>query len=255
MARLNGLRFFLTYAQCNDANITRAGVADSLYLLQPDFVEVAEEHHADDGIHYHAVICFSKRKQNGMDYFDLTFGGIVRHPNIRPIRNAGKDLFYRRHYIRKEEKEPHDTAHRDGPCCYTGEPESRGYPPAYSSTQEAERYTWGTLIETCNTRAEFMQQCRTYFPKDYVLRNDALQSFAASEYSNPQKDGYVPRKREEFVVPPEMDAWVEEVLGKVRHAHAYLFLLILTGVLIVRLLLGMSRTAENSHGLRTIPLR
>lgn len=254
MARLNGLRFFLTYAQCNDLAITSSILADQLFLLAPDFVEVAQEHHADDGIHYHAVICFAKRKQNGMDYFDVVINGVSRHPNIRPIRNAGKDLFYRRHYIRKEEKAPHDTTHRDGPCDYTGEPESRGHPPAYSATQEAERYTWGTLIETCSTRADFMQQCRTYFPKDYVLRNDALQSFAASEYSNPQKDGYVPRRREEFVVPPEMDAWVEEVLGQVRHAHAYLFFFVLTGVLIVRLLLALPGKTENSHGLRTIPL-
>lgn len=217
MARLNGLRYFLTYAQCNDASITVSGVADQLYLLNPDFVEVAQEHHADAGIHYHAVICFPKRKQNGMDYFDLRFGGVDRHPNIKPIRNAGKDLYHRRHYIRKEEKDPHDTTHRDGPCEYTGEPEVRGFPPAYSTTDSSERYTWGTLLETCNTRAEFLQNARTYFPKDYILRQDALQSFAAGEYSNPQKDGHKARNREDFVVPPAMDAWVEEVLGQVRH--------------------------------------
>lgn len=229
MARLNGLRYFLTYAQSNDEQFTAVRLADILFALEPDFVEVAREFHQDDGIHFHAVICFPTRRQQSMAYFDVTIGGVTRHPNIRPIRNAGKDLYYRRHYLRKEDKDKHDTSHKDAPCDYTGEPEFRGTRPPYSTAETGERYTWGDALESCSTRAEFMLAIRTNFPKDYILRQDALQSFAASHYTNPQAP--VPtRNRADFVVPPEMDAWVEEVLGQVRLVHTNLFFLCSLGI-------------------------
>ena len=216
--RLNGIRYFLTYSQLNDELIDADAVADALFLLNPSWLEVCREFHQDDGIHYHAVIVFrTRRQQQVATYFNILPSGDRPggyHPNVKPIKNANKDLYYRRHYIRKEDKAAHDTSHKDGECDYTGIPTVRGDAPPYSDIDTAERDDWGAIIEESADRSEFLERVRKSYPKDFVLKHDAILGYAASYYAQPQD--YIPDyPRESYTVPPAMDAWIDEVLGEV----------------------------------------
>lgn len=210
-ARLNGLRYFLTYAQVNDPNINCDAVADALFALQPTFVEVCQEQHQDDGIHYHAVICFKQRRQQAVaTYFNI----LGYHPNVKPIKNGGKDLYYRRHYLRKEDKGAHDTSHKDEPCDYTGEPTSRGEVPPYSTVDQAGGDDWGTIVEQSGCRDEFLNRIKSAFPKDFVLKYDAIEHYAQRFYSAPAQ--YIPQyPAASFSVPPVVDEWVTECFSEV----------------------------------------
>lgn len=210
MARLNGLRYFLTYAQVNDANFNCDTFADALQLLQPSWLEIVQEHHQDDGIHYHAVIVFSSRRQQTMAYFDV--GGY--HPNIRSIKNGGRDLYYRRHYLRKGDLPAHDTAHKDHDCEYTTEVTARGAVPPYSTVDTAERDDWGSIVEQSVNRHEFLERIKQSYPKDFVLKNDNIEAFASKYYSQPEE--YVPKyPRETYTVPAVVDEWVAECFSEV----------------------------------------
>lgn len=212
-ARLNGLRYFLTYAQVNDANLNCDTFADALFSLDPVplFVEVCQEYHQDDGIHYHAVVVFRNRVQKPIATFFNVSG---YHPNVRPIKNGGADLYYRRHYLRKEEKGPHDTKHRDEPCDYTGVPTERGDPPPYSTVDTAGCDDWGTIVEQSGSRQEFLDRIRSKYPKDFVLKYDAIEHYAQRFYSAPTQ--FVPKyPRETFTVPAVMDEWVTGVFSEV----------------------------------------
>lgn len=218
MARLNGLRYFLTFAQVNDADINADAIADALYTLGPTWLEAAQEDHQDGGTHYHVVIVFATRRQQTLETY---FNVLGRHPNVKPIRNGGKDLYYRRHYIRKEDKGTHDTSHRDGPCDYEGIPVCRGDIPPYDTEAATARSDdWGSIVEQSGSRDEFLDRVRSAFPKDFVLKYDAIEHYAQRFYSAPAQ--FVPKyAREEFTVPPEMDEWVTGVFSEVSYSGTF----------------------------------
>lgn len=212
-ARLNGLRYFLTYAQVNDPDQSVDTFADALFALSPVWVEVCREYHQDDGIHYHAVIVFKQRRQQPVaTYFNV----LGYHPNIRAIKNGGKDLYYRRHYLRKEEKDKHDTSHKDEPCDYTGVPTARGDVPPYSTVDQAGSDDWGSIVEQSACRDEFISRIRSAYPKDFVLKYDAIEHYAQRFYNAPTQ--YVPQyPRETFSVPSVVDEWVTECWSEVSY--------------------------------------
>jgi len=210
MSRLNGQRWFLTYAQVNDELFDADILADALFLLSPEWLEVAHEQHQDGGSHYHVVIVFASRRQKPMSWFDV----LGHHPNIKSIKNGGRDLFYRRHYIRKGEKGTHDTSHKDEPCDYDAITYFRGTPPPYSSTDAAERLSYGDILDTANSAKHFLQLVRQHRPSDFVLKNDAIEGFAVKYFANPQE--YTPLyPADSYIVPAPVDAWVAEVFGEV----------------------------------------
>lgn len=209
--RFNAQRFFLTYSQASDVNIDE--LADFISSLAPCWLEIVQENHVAEGIHYHAVVVFDTRFQQPLTAFDFN----DHHPNFAVIKNGTVDLVNYRHYIRKgadRSKEDEHTvkSHRTQACDYIIEPDTRGAVPPY--TDETGRLDFGGILNTATTSEEFLTLVRVNQPKEYVLRNDAIIKFAATHY----KAARAPEKlypRDTFVVPPAMDAWVEEVFTDV----------------------------------------
>jgi len=221
--RLNGQRFFLTYSQAADISID--DVADHLAALANfDFLEIVQENHHDAGIHYHVVLCFEPRIQLPFSVFDV--GG--HHPNFVSIKNATVDLYNRRHYIRKgaqraKEDEHPPKSHKNKPCDYIIEPDTRGEVPEY--VEQTGRLNWGGILEA-KSADEFLGLVRQFQPKDWVLRNDAITKYAAQYYKPADKPEKV-YPVESWNVPPALDDWVQEVFSDVsfflfRHVHTYL---------------------------------
>lgn len=210
LPRLNGQRFLLTYSQ------TTAALDRQLEHFLADlpnfhWCEIAEERHQDGNPHIHVVIVFRKRFQRNMQAFDCE----GHHPNIKPIRNGGLDLFRARHYIRKGDSPSHSAENHEEACNYTYEPHPVGAVPRYAVPQP--RLTWGELLDGANDVDDFLRGVRQHYPRDYVLRFDQVLTFAQQHFSRPYD--YVPaRQAEEFRVPDELDEWVESVLRQVSSA-------------------------------------
>jgi len=208
---LDGQRFFVTWSQAAEVSIDE--LADFISSL-PDFLwlEIIQEAHQQDGVHYHAVIVFARRFRGSMRAFD--FGGL--HPNIRAIRNATVDLDNRRHYLRKGNRSKEDehtiASHKKSDCDYCAEPEQRGAVPEY--TVSAGRLDWGGIIQEATTEAEFLALCKKHQPKQWVLQNDQCCKYAA-KYFAPQREPEKVYAPESFVVPAELDAWCREVFAQV----------------------------------------
>lgn len=207
MARTGAQRYFLTYSQVESQHFTASTLADFLFQFTPVFCETIEEQHADEGRHFHAVVCFSERWQRPINVFD--FHG--RHPNIRGIKNGGTDLYNRRHYLRKGNRpkaEEHAPAsHATLECDYTAEPEVRGAAPPYEHATS--KVSWGDLVRDCGTEQEFLDGVRTHFAREWVLRHDAIVAYASKWYhrSPPFQAQF---DIESFTIPGEIDAWVKE---------------------------------------------
>lgn len=215
--RTNAQRFFLTYSQA--ADISQSELADFIHSIAPCWLEIVQEFHQDDGIHYHAVVCYDDRLQRPMDVFD--FEGC--HPNFAVIKNATTDLFARRHYLRKgprrakeDEHPPKD--HKIRPCDYDTEPETRGEVPEY--IESTGRLDWGGILAQATSRDEFLKLVRHSQPKDYVLRHDAIVKFADTQYSEPSAPEEV-FPEESWVIPPELDDWVKTVFAEVSAPPAF----------------------------------
>lgn len=231
---LDGQRFFATWAQAADVDID--DLADHISnLVTFDWLEIVQEYHQDDGIHYHAVIVFSTRYRGGMDAFD--FAG--HHPNIAPIKNATVDLTNYRHYIRKglrpKEDEHTVKSHKTKACDYIIEPgtwvnhlihffhltdytaylDTRGTVPIYIAT--AGRLDWGGILREATTQNEFLALVALHQPKEWVLRNDAIERFAAKRYAQikPAEEIYPVTS---WNIPNELDQWCKDVFSEVRTA-------------------------------------
>lgn len=213
VARTNGQRFFLTYSQA--ADICQSELADFLHNLADadNWLELCQENHQQEGIHYHVVICFEDRFQHPLDVFD--FGGC--HPNIQPIKNGGPDLLRCRHYLRKgenrrKEDEHSLKEHKNTPCDYTGEVIDRGQVPVYVC--EAGRFTWSDILSSSTDTEDFLSLCKKHRTADYVLRHQQLRDFADYEFS--KVTTYTPQfPRESYIIPPDLDEWVKEVFSEV----------------------------------------
>ncbi|AJD07519.1 replication-associated protein [Sewage-associated circular DNA virus-36] len=209
--RTNAQRYFLTYSQAHALDID--DLANFLHALAPSWLEIVQENHQDDGIHYHVVLCFDERFQRALDVFDLD----NHHPNIAIIKNASGDLNNRRHYIRKGADRPKESEHtiadhKKGPCDYIIEPDTRGEVPPYSTS--AGRLNWGGILESAKSEEEFLILVRVNQPTEWVLRNDSIVKYAKTHYKaarEPEKV-YPP---ESWVVPPALDDWVAEVFSDV----------------------------------------
>jgi len=209
--RTNGQRFFLTYSQA--AAVTIDEVADHVFNLAPCWLEIVQELHQDDGIHYHVVVEFAARFQHPLDIFDVD--GL--HPNICSIKNATVDLANRRHYIRKgaeraKEDEHTIKTHKTKACDYIIDPDTRGDVPEYVATSG--RLNWGGILDAAGSADEFKQLVRINQPKEWVLRFDQIIKFAAVNYAKAVEPEKV-YPAESWSIPPAMDDWVKEVFSDV----------------------------------------
>lgn len=189
--RLNAKQFFLTYAQAE--NLSKEDLADFLSSTSPEFhwCEVAQETHADGGIHFHAIVVYRRTYQRGLASFD--FEG--RHPNIVVIRPGHRQLQNRRDYIRKED-----------------DPYSSPEAPSYS--QETERRTWGDILHNSASSDQFMDAVAQNYAREFVLNWDRIRTFARERYNAPSN--YVsPWPAQNWVTPPEIDEWVADVFQQV----------------------------------------
>lgn len=216
--RFNGQRFFLTYPQADHLSID--DVADHLHNLAPSWLEIVQEEHQIEGIHYHVVLCFESRYQGALDSFDVN----GHHCNWQPIRNATVDLNNRRHYIRKglrSEEEQHTIkSHKKTPCDYIIDPDTRGTVPPYSD--QTGRLDWGGILAAATTEEEFLHLVRVNQPKEWVLRHDTIVKYGATQFLKAQAPEKVYDK-DSWVIPPAMDDWVREVFSEVcfipAHSH------------------------------------
>lgn len=210
--RTAGQRYFLTYSQA--AAVSIDDIADHIANLAPCWLEIVQENHQEDGIHYHAVVVFESRFQQPLTIFDCD----GHHPNIIVIKNGTVDLCNYRHYIRKgpdraKEDEHTVKSHKVKPCDYIVEPDTRGAVPLYTDTTG--RLDWGGILSQAQSEEEFLALCQSNQPKEWVLRNASIRAYGAQHY----KKERAPEKvydRESWVIPTALDDWVKEVFGEVR---------------------------------------
>lgn len=208
--RFNAQRYFLTYSQANDVGIDE--LADFISSLAPCWLEIVQEQHQDDGIHYHVVVVFDNRFRQNLDAFD--FQG--HHPNFLVIKNGTVDLTNRRHYIRKGARPKEDEhtvkSHKQKACDYIIEPDTRGNVPPYAA--EAGRLDWGRILDSATNKEEFLDLVRFNQPQEWVLRHDAIVKFAETQYK-PAKEPEPVYPAESWHIPAVLDEWVQEVFTEV----------------------------------------
>lgn len=209
--RTNGQRFFLTYSQANNIDIDE--LADFIAATAPCWLEIVQENHQVEGIHYHVVVVYDDRFQQPLTVWD--YDGC--HPNFAAIRNATVQLTNYRHYIRKgadrSEEDQHTIKdHKLKACDYIIEPDTRGDVPPYVATTG--RLDWGGILKTAESKEQFLDLVRLHQPKEWVLRNDSINKYAEAYFKPPRaaEKVYDPAS---FVVPPELDAWCAEVFSEV----------------------------------------
>lgn len=208
--RTNGQRFFLTYSQANNIDIDE--LADFIAATASCWLEIVQEDHELEGIHYHVVVCYDERFQQPLTVWD--YDGC--HPNFAAIRNATVQLTNYRHYIRKGKRKEEDQHtvkdHKLKACDYIIDPDTRGDVPPYVTSTG--RLDWGGIMAAATGEQEFLQLVRTNQPKEWVLRNDAIVKYASTYYKKAREPEKV-YPAESWNISPAMDDWCKEVFGEV----------------------------------------
>lgn len=177
--RINAINFALTYPQAN--GLSKHQLFEGLLSLQPVYLLCAVENHANTGIHYHAYFKAPKKLDvRDERYFDVD----GNHPNIQGCRDTKAWITY----IRKEDKEPLEHGKITT---------KRGWAEALSMGSEA----------------EFVAEVQNISPRDFVLANERVLSFAKRRYSETPE--YIPRFTE-FTPTTNMQRWELQRLDKDR---------------------------------------
>lgn len=150
--RINAINFSLTYPQAN--TIDKQGLFDFLKTLNPVYLIVAQETHTDGGKHFHVFFkCERKRDIRRSDYFD--FGG--HHPNIQGTRDPKNWV----EYLKKEDLQPIEFG------------------------KLSDKRTWAQLLSV-GTEKDFMSEIQALSPRDFVLQNERITTFAKRRFSKPE---------------------------------------------------------------------
>jgi len=216
--RTNAQRYFLTWSQA--PQIDADELADYLHSLDDtNWVELCREHHADLGIHYHAVVVFTARFQRPLNVFDFA----DRTADIASIKNGTTDLARCRHYIRKGDRtkeEEHDIkSHKKTTCDYDADVIVRGDPPEYVT--ETGRMSWNEILHASTCPADFLKLAEQHYCGEFILRHRQILEFAELKWTARQGQDQPEHARETFIVPPELDDWVEQVLSEVSFVSIY----------------------------------
>lgn len=177
----------LTYPRCDRLD------EESLYSFltsglgkNPDYALLAREQHKDGGRHYHALLYWidgiRTRKSRYFDHDGF-------HPNVQPAR-VPKD-WYR--YCTKE-------------------PNYRefGVLPSKLSPKAGD---WESVLAKASTQDEFFERVRISYPRDWILFNDRITSYAQKYFQG--KDAYVSNPAWKFEEPVELTEWRRQNLEEV----------------------------------------
>lgn len=182
--RLQAKNVFLTYPHCPLSK------EDLLALLLAkgglptvQYHTIAIEAHQDGTPHLHAILSFSsKLTTRDARFFDVVSDDVTYHPNVQTVRSVRNSI----EYVKK-----------DGNYIST-HPSDVG-----SSSQQR----WATILDA-ETRDAFLQRARELDPKEYVLRHDAIVSFAEKHYA-PIAEPYVPNPDYNFILPDTITQWLD----------------------------------------------
>lgn len=173
--RLHAKNIFLTYP--HSFPLTKNELFEHLKCMLPSWCIVAEEQHADNSTHLHALLGFAiKRDIRSADHFD--FKG--KHPNTQGIRSVINTIAY----VTKEDSNP---------LRY-------GAVPGNTKWKE---------ISEATTSTELLQLVRTNYPRDYILQHDRLLSYAQHKY--PAETTYIP-VHTDFIIPELIKDWINMYL-------------------------------------------
>lgn len=174
--RLQARNIFLTYPQAD--GLTRQQLVDHLRGLLPvKHILVAQERHADEGIHYHCVVeCTRKIDTRNARFFDLD----GKHPNAQACRVL-KDTY---EYAKKDDDEAIDT-----------------FPNGYF----VDKPKWFEIVSGSATAEQFLAAVRVSYPRDYALSYSRLVQFAAAEF-RPPLVSYESRYTD-FILPQSVADW------------------------------------------------
>lgn len=179
----------LTYSDCRDDRPD----FDSLYSFlsttlkpRPDYFVLAREIHDTTGQpHFHGCLWYRNGiRSRNQRLFD--FDG--RHPQVEPARQA---------------KHWHDYCQKGGNYRTFGT-----VPPKLAGTGG----DYGAILAESTSRDDFLERLRAAHPRDYVLFNERIISFADAnfkkedDYKGPQVD---------FKEPAELTAWRRDNLEEV----------------------------------------
>lgn len=177
----------LTYPNCDRLD------SESLFTFLttgiepvPDYLVLATERHQNGVPHYHSLLFFRDgiRTRNAR-----LFDHDGRHPNVQSCRNP--KAWYE--YCRKE-----------------GDIREHGVLPSKLSSGGGS--DWSSVLAEAKDRDTFLDLVRGSHPRDWVLFNDRILSFADTYFA--KKEDYQPPEVD-FRVPAELDNWVKENLQEV----------------------------------------
>lgn len=152
----------------------------------PDFACISAERHQNGVPHYHALLFFRDgiRTRNAR-FFDHD----GRHPNVQSCRTP-KSWY---EYVKKE-----------------GDYREFGVLPSKLSSGGGG--DWSTVVASSETREQFLDAVRAGHPRDWVLFNDRILSYADTYFA--KKDEYT-SPDVDFRVPAELQQWVTEQIQEV----------------------------------------
>lgn len=169
--RINAKTFFLTFPKCSES---KEDLHAHIQTFHPKWSITAAEEHKDGTPHLHCVLGFVTRKDiKNQNFFD--YNGF--HCNIQQARNAADVA----HYVVK-----------GGQFCSTGPTPLRA--------------TWASAL-TCETKTEFLEAVRSVSPRDYVLSNERINSYATHIYDTSKLD--YAGEWTQFDVPSVLKEWTE----------------------------------------------
>ncbi|QCX35057.1 replication-associated protein [Blackfly DNA virus 19] len=169
--RLSAKNISLTYAQV--VTFTKEELFEHLLSLDPAFLIVSQETHKDGGLHFHCLFTGTRKLEiKNPRYFD--FRGA--HPNTQGTRNKRAWL----EYLKKEDGQP-----------------------LQFGTDSTEKRSWADTLGA-ETREEFLDMVKSVSPRDWILQNDRITSFADKIYS--RKEDYKPLWTQ-FHITSRMQLW------------------------------------------------
>jgi len=186
--RCNAKNFFLTYPQ--STNLNHEYLHDHLTAFRGGAkVYSCREAHEDGGFHHHAIVSLpNKYNCKNERAFDLVYQGTTYHPKIEAVH----DLRALNIYIAK-----------DG--------DTKGEPIQTAADRSKDLY--GDLARCGNTR-EFMEMAEARDPKNFILNNDRLESFARKRWGIWEEPRPAEFERDTFSnVPDSLTTWVNEELN------------------------------------------
>lgn len=176
--QFQGSSFLLTYSQ---VTFSKDDLADHLRST-PDlqFLKIAQESHEDGGVHFHAVVHFSKKQRFRGSRFDLQ--GF--HPNIKTVGRKKSDWDNVIKYLDKDDPSPIE----------------EGSPRHESSV-------WSSIAKA-TSREEATKLLIEERPRDAVLNARNFDYWLDKKFPKPQGPVFTPRPSDSFVLPESIQDWL-----------------------------------------------